>query len=203
MKKKQATIKDIARELKISHSTVSRALSEDQKVSALVAEKTRKQVQQKAAELDYSPNLMAQGFVTGKTGTLGLQAYGISGETYGAQTDQILRAADTHNYQILITLTYPQSGFHTAQTDQDQGREIQAVAFSGHRRTVDSYAGHQRRVRAYFGYRAGTSARGDFSLPNSKPEWGCGRRYGEFLRGYRAFDPVGSRADWVYRSGLE
>ena len=65
MKKKQATIKDIARELKISHSTVSRALSEDRRVSALVAEKTRKRVQQKATELDYSPNLMAQGFVTG------------------------------------------------------------------------------------------------------------------------------------------
>ena len=127
MKKKQATIKDIARELKISHSTVSRALSEDQKVSSLVAEKTRKRVQQKADELDYSPNLMAQGFVTGKTGTLGLQSYQISGETYGAQTDHILRAADMNNYQILITLTSPRSRFHTELDNQDQERKIKQL----------------------------------------------------------------------------
>ena len=103
MEKKQATIKDIARKLGISYSTVSRALSHDRKVSALVAEKTRKQVQQKAAELDYSPNLMAQGFVTGKTGALGLLTYEISRQLYGSQAEHILRAANTHNYQIMIS----------------------------------------------------------------------------------------------------
>ena len=102
MKKKQATIKDIARELKISHSTVSRALSEDRKVSALVADKTRKRVQQIAAKLDYSPNLMAQAFVTGRTGTLGLLTYQIFLETFGHQTDQILQAADKQKYLILM-----------------------------------------------------------------------------------------------------
>ena len=102
MKKKQATIKDIARELQISHSTVSRALSEDQKVSALVAEKTRKRVQQVAAELNYSPNLMAQAFVTGRTGTLGLLTYEIARETVGRQTDRILRETDKQRYQVLI-----------------------------------------------------------------------------------------------------
>ena len=102
MIKKQATIKDIARELQISHSTVSRALSQDRKVSALVKEETRKRVQQVAAELDYSPNLMAQGFVTGRTGTLGLLTYQISLEMFGRQTDQILRAADKQKYHILM-----------------------------------------------------------------------------------------------------
>lgn len=104
MQKSQTTIKDIARELQISHSTVSRALSEDQKVSALVAEQTRKRVQQKAAELDYSPNLMAQGFVTGKTRTLGLLTYEIFWETFARQADQILKAADKQKYQVLMGL---------------------------------------------------------------------------------------------------
>ena len=102
MIKKQATIKDIARELQISHSTVSRALSEDRKVSALVKEETRKRVQQVAADLDYSPNLMAQGFVTGKTGTLGLLTYKLFLEEYSRQTDQILRAAENQKYHILM-----------------------------------------------------------------------------------------------------
>ena len=102
MKKKQTTIRDIARELGISHSTVSRALSENPKESALVTEKTRKRVQQKAAEMGYSPNLMAQGIATGRTGALGLLTHHIALEMFGSQTDQILRAAESHNYQILI-----------------------------------------------------------------------------------------------------
>ena len=102
MKKKQATIKDIARKLKISHSTVSRALSEDRKVSALVAEKTRKRVQKVAAELDYSPNLMAQGFVTGRTATLGLLTYQVFREMFDRQIDRILWEADKQKYHILI-----------------------------------------------------------------------------------------------------
>ena len=104
MKKKQTTIRDIARELGISHSTVSRALSENPKESALVTEKTRKRVQQKAAEMNYRPNLMARGVSTGRTGTLGLLTYRISRETFGRQAEQILRAANMQRYQILMSL---------------------------------------------------------------------------------------------------
>ena len=101
---KQVTIKDIARESGISYSTVSRALSQDPKVSALVAAGTRKLVQRVAAEMDYNPNLMAQGIVMGKTSTLGLLTYEISHELFGTQADHILRAADKHKYQILIAM---------------------------------------------------------------------------------------------------
>ena len=100
MKKRQVTIKDIARQLGISYSTVSRALSPH--ASVLVKEKTRKLVRQTAIEMDYSPNLMARGMVMGKTGTLGLLTYQIFLETFGSQTDQILRAADEYDYQIMM-----------------------------------------------------------------------------------------------------
>ena len=102
MNKKQTTIRDIARQLGISHSTVSRALSENPKESALVTEKTRKRVQRTAAEMDYRPNLMARGVSTGRTGALGLLTYHIALEMFGSQTGQILRVAENHNYQILI-----------------------------------------------------------------------------------------------------
>jgi len=99
---KQATIKDIARRLGISHSTVSRALSH--KASHLVKEETRNLVKQTADELDYSPNLMAQGFVTGKTGTLGLLTSQIAQETFGKQTEQLLKAADHARYQVIVDM---------------------------------------------------------------------------------------------------
>ncbi len=102
--KRQVTIKDIGRESGISYSTVSRALSQDPKVYALVAVRTRKLVQKVAAEMDYSPNLIAQGIVKGKTRTMGLLAYEISREPFGTQADHILRAAGKHKYQVLIAM---------------------------------------------------------------------------------------------------
>ena len=100
--KKQVTSRDIAQQLGISQSTVSRALSENPKESALVTEKTRKRVEQKAAEMNYRPNLMARGVSTGRTYTLGLLTYHIALEMFGSQTGQILRVAESHNYQILL-----------------------------------------------------------------------------------------------------
>ena len=100
MNKRSVTIKDIARQLGISYSTVSRALSPN--ASILVKEETRELVRQTAADMDYSPNLMARGIVTGKTGTLGLLTYQIFQETFGYQTDQILKAADEYDYQIMM-----------------------------------------------------------------------------------------------------
>ena len=102
MKKRQVTIKDIARKLGISYSTVSRALSPH--ASIVVKTQTRDLVRQTAAEMDYSPNLMARGVVTGKAGTLGLLTYHIALETFGHQTDQILRAADKWDYQIMLRM---------------------------------------------------------------------------------------------------
>ncbi len=101
---RQVTIKDIARESGISYSTVSRALSQDPKVSALVAAGTRKRVQKVAVEMDYNPNLIAQGIVKGRTSTMGLLTYEISREPFGTQADHILRAADKHKYQVLIAM---------------------------------------------------------------------------------------------------
>ena len=128
MKKKQTTIRDIARQLGISHSTVSRALSENPKESALVTEKTRKRVEQTAAELDYRPNLMARGISTGKTGTLGLLTYQISQEPSGRQADQILRTADRQNYQVVMGLAT--NRLHMARLD-DQTKHIKQLLSRG------------------------------------------------------------------------
>ena len=60
---KITTIKDIAKKLGISHSTVSRALSGSSAVKPETAEK----IKQMAAEMDYMPNLAARGLVKGKS----------------------------------------------------------------------------------------------------------------------------------------
>ena len=128
MREKPTTIRDIARQLGISHSTVSRALSENPRESGLVTEKTRKRVEQTAAELDYRPNLMARGISTGKTGSLGLLTFRISREPSGHQADQLLRAANRQSYQILMGLANDR--FHADQL-ADQTVQIQQLLSRG------------------------------------------------------------------------
>lgn len=128
MSKKRVTVRDIARRLGISHMTVSRALSADPKVSALVAEKTRERVQKLATELDYTPNLLARAFLTGRSGTLGLLTFKIYRETLGSQADQILRAAKRQDYQILVSLAA--NRFSEASLD-DQIQQIKELIARG------------------------------------------------------------------------
>jgi LacI family transcriptional regulator len=65
---KQTTIKDIAQALKVSISTVSRALRN----SPDVGEETRKAVKALAEELDYQPNKLALSLLRKQTNTIGL-----------------------------------------------------------------------------------------------------------------------------------
>ena len=62
------TINDIAKELGISGSTVSRALRDDQRIS----EEVIKKVKRTATRLGYIPNFAAQSLRTGKSNTIGL-----------------------------------------------------------------------------------------------------------------------------------
>ena len=62
------TIKDIARNLGISYSTVSRALNDDPKVSS----KTKKKVQEEATRVGFAFNINARNLVKKKTNTIGV-----------------------------------------------------------------------------------------------------------------------------------
>ncbi|MBQ5451881.1 MAG: LacI family DNA-binding transcriptional regulator, partial [Bacteroidales bacterium] len=63
MEKRQATIKDIAKELGLSPSTVSRALKDHPDISP----ETKEAVKKLAEQLDYQPNSLALGLHSGKS----------------------------------------------------------------------------------------------------------------------------------------
>lgn len=66
--KESVTIKEIARQLHISVSTVSRALQNNPRIGL----KTREAVQALAGQLKYSPNAAALNFRSGKSGIIGV-----------------------------------------------------------------------------------------------------------------------------------
>lgn len=68
MTKKQITIQDIARELNITASTVSRALNDHPKIK----QSTKKLVWKVAKELNYQPNTIASSLRKGKVNTVGM-----------------------------------------------------------------------------------------------------------------------------------
>lgn len=67
-----ATIRDVAKLAGTSVSAVSAVLNDSGRHNIRVSSATRERIRAAAAQLGYSPNPLAKGLVTGKTGVLGL-----------------------------------------------------------------------------------------------------------------------------------
>lgn len=96
---KPITIKDIAEKLKISVSTVSRALKDNHEISA----KTRKKVQDLAKQLGYKPNPLAVALKTHKSHTIGVIVPQIVSTFYATVVKTIEEVADGYGYNVLVT----------------------------------------------------------------------------------------------------
>ena len=100
---KRATIKDIARQLGISHMTVSRALTDRPK--APVKPATRQRVRETALELGYCPNLQARAVVTGRSSTLGLLLFEITDPFIANYAQTTIVEAHRYGYQVILELS--------------------------------------------------------------------------------------------------
>jgi LacI family transcriptional regulator len=98
LKKKKATIHDIARELKIDSSTVSRALSN----SSRVKQQTKDLVDEMARKLGYQPNIMASNFRKNKSNTIGVIVPRISRHFFSSVIEGIDDIAYGEGYNLII-----------------------------------------------------------------------------------------------------
>jgi LacI family transcriptional regulator len=96
--KKQVTIKDIARELGLSVSTVSRALKDHPDISI----KTRKAVKQLANLLGYRPNRIALNLKNSKTNTIGLIIPVIEHNYFSSIVSGIEEVAYENDYYVMM-----------------------------------------------------------------------------------------------------
>lgn len=101
MLRQTITIKDIARELNISVSTVSRALRDTFDVSL----ETKHLVLEKAKELKYKPNFNARGLSQGKTNNIGIILPFITNYYFSTVITGIQKIAYEFNYNIILYLT--------------------------------------------------------------------------------------------------
>jgi LacI family transcriptional regulator len=98
MDHKPATLKEIAKRLNVSVSTVSRALHNHPSIGL----RTKLQVQQLAAELNYEPNQAAISFKQGKTMILGVILPNLSEEYFSMAINGIEDVATENKYTVLI-----------------------------------------------------------------------------------------------------
>jgi LacI family transcriptional regulator len=102
MKLHTVTINDIALELGLSKSTVSKALSDSYEIS----EKTKKLVQAYAAERNFKPNILARSLKQGYTKSIGIVISTIDNNFFSQVIDGIESVAEEKGYNISITQTH-------------------------------------------------------------------------------------------------
>lgn len=121
MKQKPVTIKEIARRLNVSVSTISRALHDHPSIGLSM----RQEVQKLARELNYEPNQAAISFKQGKTFTIGVILPNLGEEFFSIAINGIENVATSNKYTVLI-----------GQSHDDVDREKQ-IADSMRRHRVD------------------------------------------------------------------
>ena len=92
------TIKDIAKRLNLSYSTVSRALNS----SSLVNSKTMKLIKEEAKRMGYTPNALARGLVLQKSGIIGMVIPDITNPFFPAIARGAEDEASERGYNLLI-----------------------------------------------------------------------------------------------------
>ena len=95
----EITIHHLADELKISASTVSRALSDNKRIS----EKTRKKVQEKALEMGYRPNVLAANLRSKRSMTIGVVVPRIDRHFFSSAISGIEDYAGTKGFNVIIS----------------------------------------------------------------------------------------------------
>ncbi|MEO6313477.1 MAG: LacI family DNA-binding transcriptional regulator [Chitinophagaceae bacterium] len=122
----QATIKDIAKRLKISPSTVSRAL----RGSTDISEETRQLVLSVAEELNYSPNPVALSLRDKKTKVIGVIVQEIAYNYCSAVISGIEDIAFKMGYNLLITQSHEKLDLEILHTRLLASRRIDGLLIS-------------------------------------------------------------------------
>ncbi|WP_022824468.1 LacI family DNA-binding transcriptional regulator [Hymenobacter norwichensis] len=94
----RASMKDLAKALNLSVSTISRALSGNKQIS----EETRERVATLVKEMNFQPNRLASGLRKGRSGTLGVLVPHITGHFFPEAVHSISTEATKAGYRVMI-----------------------------------------------------------------------------------------------------
>jgi LacI family transcriptional regulator len=131
--KKRASITDLAQQLNISVSTVSRALSGHSAIS----EATSKRVNTLAKELGYQRNNMASGLRRGRSNMLGVVVPHIDGNFFSQVVKGIEAAASKAGYHVLICQSNEDVVHERENLETLMNAQVEGIMVSLARTTLD------------------------------------------------------------------
>lgn len=94
----QVTMKEIAKKLGVSVSTISRALQDSPELHP----ETKRKIVEMAKEMNYQPNLLAQSLRISRTKTLGVIVPEITSHFFGSCVSGIQDTANSRGYNVMI-----------------------------------------------------------------------------------------------------
>src|SRR5688572_29601644 len=133
MEKKVPTIKEIARKLNISVSTVSRALHDHPSIGL----RTKTAVKNMAKALNYEPNQAAISFKKGRTATLGIVLPNLAEEFFSAAINGIEQVTMQNNYIALIGQSHDSVETERKLIDTMKNHRVDGILASISKNTTD------------------------------------------------------------------
>lgn len=127
------TIKDIARELNLSISTVSKALRDSYEISA----KTKELVLEYARENNYRPNTMAQSLKKGHSKSIGIVVSSIDNQFFSQVINGIESEAYSQGYNVIFTQTHESYDLELQNISHLTHRSIDGLLISLSTETTD------------------------------------------------------------------
>jgi LacI family transcriptional regulator len=125
------TLADVARAAGVSLATASRAVNGSP--DRTVREDLRERVFQAAAELNYSPNAMAQAVARGRTSVVGVIVHDIADPYFSSIASGTMREAEEHGLIVTMATTQRDPGRELAYVRMLRAQRAQAVVLAGSR----------------------------------------------------------------------
>jgi DNA-binding LacI/PurR family transcriptional regulator len=133
MKIGQATIKDIARELNVSSSTVSRALKDYPGIS----DETKRKVKELAEKLNYRPNAIALSLRKSRSFTIGVIIPEVVHFFFSTVISGIEEEANSRGYNVILTQTNEKLDREKSSIDTMLSNQIDGFLVSHSKETED------------------------------------------------------------------
>jgi DNA-binding LacI/PurR family transcriptional regulator len=123
------SIKDIAKAADVSHSTVSRALSD----SPLISAETKERIQRLAQEMGYSPDAQARSLVMGRTQTIGVVVTTLIDPFITEIVQAVESTAHDHGYSVILASSNSRRQREIAAVEMLRSKRVDAVIVTSSR----------------------------------------------------------------------
>ena len=124
---------DIAKKLKVSRVTISKALRDNPDISPAM----RRRVKEFAEEVGYNPNLVAKNLHSKKTLTIGIVVPDLDNSFFSYAVDSMVDAAAEHHYHAILTVSRENQQIEKDNIESLLGMRVDGLLICVSQRTSD------------------------------------------------------------------